>query len=56
MFCVHLHVLRAYEVISMKNHLFVAYVKMTKFGTKISLFVTCFFFVFFHRPRKNARF
>jgi hypothetical protein len=40
MLCVHLHALRAHEVVFRKITFYVAYLKMTKLDTKISLFVT----------------
>jgi hypothetical protein len=45
--CVHLHIVGAHKVVLRKKLTFyVAYVKMTKFATKISLFTTCFFYLF----------
>jgi hypothetical protein len=55
MLCVYIHVLRAQEVVLLKITFYVAYVKMTKFGTKISLFATCFL-SFLHSPQKMSVF
>jgi hypothetical protein len=54
--CVHLHVLRAHKVVfRIKTIFYVAYVKMTKYSTKISHFMT-YFFVFLHRLLKVSIF
>jgi hypothetical protein len=55
MLCVHLHVLGAHEVVLRKNDFYVAHVKMTKFGTKISLFATRFL-SFLQSPQKMSAF
>jgi hypothetical protein len=53
--CVHLHVLRAHEVILTKKiTLYLTYVKITKFGIKICLFMI--FFCVFCTAHKNACF
>jgi hypothetical protein len=46
MFCVYLHVLISMRLFQEKTTLYVVYVKMTKFGTKISFFHDVFFFLF----------
>jgi hypothetical protein len=40
MFCIYIHVLHPHEVFIEKMNYYMAYVKMTKFDTKISLFTT----------------
>jgi hypothetical protein len=49
MFCVYLHVLISMRLFQEKTTLYVVYVKMTKFGTKIRFFREVFF-VFLQRP------
>jgi hypothetical protein len=48
MFRVYIHVLHPHEVFLEKMTYYMAYVKMTKFDTKISLFMTCIFVLLYN--------
>jgi hypothetical protein len=55
MLCVYIYVLHAHKVVFRKMTLYMAYVKMTKFIMKISLFKT-YFFCLFAQPIENVCF
>jgi hypothetical protein len=52
--CVHLHVLRVYEMVYKKNTFYMTYLNMTKFNTKISFFMT--YYLSFFAQIKNVCF